>query len=93
MLEKLGGVYVETLLSNFLGAFFGFLFAIIIEIWVSRKSDKDIQNKIKTNIKNELEEIRDGLLKIKGNNENPLYFRYSLEAPSSSIRSIWMIIY
>jgi hypothetical protein len=42
---------------NFIGAFFGFGFAIVIEIWVSKKADKDMQEKVEKNIEQELEEI------------------------------------
>lgn len=73
--------------TNFIGAFFGFLFAIVIEIGVSKKDDKETQTKVRDNIINELTLIGQQLKQIRHNHENPLYFRYQFTAWETCVNS------
>lgn len=68
----------ETIFSNFLGAFFGFLFAILVEVIVGKYNDKDIQEKVKESLEKELTEIKKSLLEKEHTTENPTYFRYQV---------------
>lgn len=69
------GVY-EMIISNFVSAFFGFLFAIIVELIMEKKSELDIQRKVKESLKQELGEIKEALSKNVEQDSNSIYFRY-----------------
>lgn len=71
--------------SNFVGAFFGFLFAIIVEVWVSRKDDRDMQEKVRDNIIKELRAIGHELMTLE--QSNPIYFRYQFIAWTTCVNS------
>lgn len=78
------GICVD-IFTNFIGAFFGFLFAIIVEIWVSRKDDRDMQEKVRDNIIKELRAIGHELMAVE--QSNPIYFRYKFIAWTTCVNS------
>lgn len=79
--------FLFELLVNFIGAFFGFGFALIIELWTSRKKEKEAQKTVTDNIFKELKEISESLSKLKNDNKNPHYFRYQYNVWTTCVNS------